>query len=126
MKTIKSSIILLCLATLAFAQTPPPPTPAPTPTPAETEQLKLKSDLSESQERVTYLTKLCNGIEQQRNAAEGRAGNAALQLSIASEMVADYKQKLADLQSRYDLEKAKVEVMLKEKGGNSAVEAKKK
>src|SRR4051812_39895177 len=86
MKTIKSVLILLCLATLASAQTVLPETPkAP----------DASAQLAESQERVSYLTKLCNGIEQQRNAASGRAENAALQLSIANEMIADYKQKLS-------------------------------
>lgn len=105
-----------------MAQAIPPPTP---PAPISlAEHDKVKADLETAQTENARLTKIANGLQQQRNAESDKANNAQLQLAIANETIQALSQKVADLQSKYDLEIAKTGALLKEKGGNSAVTAK--
>lgn len=126
MKKHTTLIAALCASALvlaAFAQTVPPTPPAAPPVPtmaaltAERDELAGKLAASQKAQNDSAITAEYFKALAERN-------EALLRLTQAQADIAQLRASLGDVQSRYDLEKAKVEELLK-KSGASAVTASK-
>jgi hypothetical protein len=120
-KQIRFVSFALALVAGAFAQVVPPPVP-PAPDAAivkERDDLKAQFEnlKTVAQNEITRLTVLAERNELAYKLRDAAQENLALRNALAAEQA-----KSAELQSRYDMEKAKVEAMLK-KHPNETVRA---
>lgn len=108
MKKTAILLLALALAATAFCQVAPPEAPKPPPDPKDAQIAQLTAQINEAVQQLT-------ATRSQRDDLASKLLDANVQvqsLAAKAQAGAQAQEKLADLQVRYDMEKAKVDSLM--------------